>query len=401
MPFYYQHHGKAAPNKWVAFWRKVYNPLGFQKGYNFPLWFIFCGAALGFCASRTIYLNYDTTFKMDHLISGDWLHMSKGIIRTGTLVHLSAVVPIGFLLPLQFLPIVRYKAMLFHRITGYLLISLLLVGNAGAIIMCTRALGGSVDVQTLTGMLALMTTGSALLAYINIKRLQIDQHRAWMMRCWSYAFIIITLRIIQVPMMQLVGLTVAIYIPMDCETIDFSNSKNGDNLAAKFYPACEIDHDSVIGVLADFTPQPHADGLFPLHQIGAAIRASFGPAAFLAIAIHAILIELYLHLTQAESARLKRVSYERQKARGWKRPGDASWLTRETWGDMEPFDYTKQPENKDTTPKNVNQDGDESELNDTGEAHALRPLVNQSGAGQTTAALENQPYDPHTWYRQG
>jgi hypothetical protein len=25
------------PNKFVAFWQKIYRPLGFQKGYNFPL----------------------------------------------------------------------------------------------------------------------------------------------------------------------------------------------------------------------------------------------------------------------------------------------------------------------------------------------------------------------------
>jgi hypothetical protein len=339
MPFYYEHHGKEAPNMFVRFWRKVYNPLGFKKGYNFPLWFIFCGAALGFCASRAMFLNYDHAFKEGRIISGEWLHLSHGLMRVGALLHLAAVIPIGFMLPLQFLPIVRYKFILAHRVMGYILIILLLLGNVGAIIMAPQALGGSIDVQTMIGVLAIMTTGSALLAYINIKRLQIDQHRAWMIRCWAYAFIIITQRIIQVPVMTIISARGGTYVPMSCETIDYINQQLGENMAAHFFPGCAEDPKAVMGVLANINAGEDAEGLPLLHEIGASIRCAFGPSVFLAIAIHAILVEIYLHLTGAEAARLKRVSYEKQKAKGWSRPGDASWLTKEIWGDMEPFDY--------------------------------------------------------------
>ncbi|VUC22223.1 unnamed protein product [Clonostachys rosea] len=341
MPFYYKHHGKEAPNQWVAFWRKVYNPIGFQKGYNFPLWFIFCGAALGFCASRVMYFDYDNQFKKANQLTGNWFYMSHGFIRIGTIMHLAAVIPTGFLVPLQFLPIVRYKAMLAHRIMGYLLIVLLVVGNVGAIIMVPRSMGGSLDIQTMVGMLAIMTTGAALLAYINIKRLQIDQHRAWMMRCWSYAFAIITLRLVQAPIMIIASLVGQAHVPMGCEIINVVNEKNGPNLAAHFFPACEDDPSAFVSVKVNYYATAGADRIKPLHEITAAIHCAFGPAAFLALAIHTICIELYLHLTQAEAARLKRVSYERQKAKGWKNPGDASWLTKETWGDMEAFDYEK------------------------------------------------------------
>ena len=34
--------------------------------------------------------------------------------------------------------------------------------------------------------MVISTTIAYVLAWINIKRLQIDQHRAWMMRAWSY-----------------------------------------------------------------------------------------------------------------------------------------------------------------------------------------------------------------------
>lgn len=41
------------------------------------------------------------------------------------------------------------------------------------------------------GVLAISSLGSAVLAYYNIKVLQIDQHRAWMLRAWTYAASII------------------------------------------------------------------------------------------------------------------------------------------------------------------------------------------------------------------
>ena len=41
-------------------------------------------------------------------------------------------------------------------------------------------------IRTYVGTLVISTTVAYILAYINIKRLQIDQHRAWMIRAWAY-----------------------------------------------------------------------------------------------------------------------------------------------------------------------------------------------------------------------
>lgn len=49
-------------NGFVAAMRKVYNPIGFSKGYNAVLWFIFDGALLGFILARMMYFNYWGTF---------------------------------------------------------------------------------------------------------------------------------------------------------------------------------------------------------------------------------------------------------------------------------------------------------------------------------------------------
>lgn len=41
----------------VGFWRSIYRPLGFSKGYNFPLFVILVGALMGFTLARFSYLN--------------------------------------------------------------------------------------------------------------------------------------------------------------------------------------------------------------------------------------------------------------------------------------------------------------------------------------------------------
>lgn len=61
-----------------------------------------------------------------------------------------------------------------------------LVGTAGAYMIANKALGGGLDVQTGMGFLGIAFVGSLAMAYINIKRLQIEQHRAWMLRAWFY-----------------------------------------------------------------------------------------------------------------------------------------------------------------------------------------------------------------------
>ena len=64
---------------------------------------------------------------------------------------------------------------------------------------------------------------------------------------------------------------------------------------------------------------------------------------WLGIFLHAVGVELYLNLTPAESERLRMVSYEKQKERGFKHPGSAG-LTVDRWGDApawHPYQYER------------------------------------------------------------
>lgn len=255
------------------------------------------------------------------------------------LMHLAAVIPIGFLLPWQFLPVIRHKFLIFHRINGYLLILFLLFCCTGAILVGPGALGGTIETRFLIGVLTITTVGSALMAWINIKRLQIDQHRAWMLRCWAYAFNIISLRLIQMAAFPIISRMASFHSAMTCSRIDSAFSLIQPGMAVLFYPECEGNMGAYIAVLADMYPEPTAEGIPRLDRIAAAAQCTFALSGFVALLLHAFVVEVYLHLTPAEGDRLKRISYERQLERGWKVPGDASWLTKETWGDCEPFDY--------------------------------------------------------------
>ena len=60
------------------------------------------------------------------------------------------------------------------------------MSTAGVIILARNAVGGWIEVQTGVGVLSIAFVGSLALAWYNVKRLQIEQHRAWMLRAWFY-----------------------------------------------------------------------------------------------------------------------------------------------------------------------------------------------------------------------
>ena len=87
------------------------------------------------------------------------------------------------------MPVIRHKVLIFHRINGYLIVLLVPVSSAGVLVFLRHAFGGDVSTQTASGLMIIMTTLALAAAIYNIKRLQIDQHRAMMLRVWAYVSI--------------------------------------------------------------------------------------------------------------------------------------------------------------------------------------------------------------------
>ncbi|KAK3678118.1 hypothetical protein LTR78_002213 [Recurvomyces mirabilis] len=317
-------------NAFVRFMRKAYNPIGFKKGYNFILFFIFAGALFGFCLAKIQSLNVNG-YWMNHNAPGEsfWFGPDNRFYNIMIHIHLCTCIPAGLLGVWQFVPVIRYKALIFHRINGYIVILLLLVSNVGAVGVARRAFGGSLATQVFVGVLALLTTTSIFLAWWNIKVLQIDQHRAWMLRLFVYLGTIVTIRLITIVIAAVLSQGskyFTYFMVMECQKIA---SMAGPELLQS-YPTCITNPYGLTIVRANFTAPVN------VAEVAAALALPFGVSCWLALTLHVIGIELYLRLTPVEGERLRRVSYERQLERGLEPAGSAG-LVVERLGDAEPW----------------------------------------------------------------
>lgn len=289
----------------------------------------------GFTLSRFSFLNIGGSAASSYKSSsapGEWYNYSQGHYRIGITLHLVTIIPAGFLAVFQFVPVIRHKLLIFHRINGYLIVVLAMLGNVGALMIARRAFGGGLDVQSAVGTLVILTTIGIGMAYYNIKRLQIDQHRAWMLRTWFYFGTIITTRIIMITSATVISILKNYYTARSCGELAYWYNPNTDltNLSPFFlsmYPDCaNATLTTYVAVNANMNGGPE--------NIGAALGVSFGMGLWLSIILHALGVEIYLALTPAEGERLRNVSYERQLEAGYEHPGSAG-LTVDRWGDAE------------------------------------------------------------------
>ena len=298
---------------------------------------------LGFTLARLPYLNIGGSASSSYangVMPGEWYWQRAGIYRIGITVHLSAILPAGFLMIWQFVPVIRHKFLLFHRINGYLIVLLVLVSNVSALLIARRAYGGGLDTQAGIGTLVILTTTSIGLAYYNIKRLQIEQHRAWMLRAMFYLGTIITMRLIMIISALIVGKINSYNTTMSCSEIEFNYPGNVTK-SRELYPQC--DSPGPDPATSDLVVVHATFGNGQMEQIKASLNISFGMAIWVALVLHLIGVEIYLALTPRESNRLRQVSYEKQMERGWANPGSAG-LTSDRWGDADKWMPAKEIE---------------------------------------------------------
>ncbi|CUA71355.1 putative MFS-type transporter PB1E7,08c [Schizosaccharomyces pombe 972h-] [Rhizoctonia solani] len=292
---------------------RLFQALGFKKGYNFVLWFIFGGAMVGFALARYMYLNPSIMIK--GIAPGEGYWFQRGVYHAGILVHVATTLTAGVIAVTQFVPIIRYKAIIVHRTLGYVALFLLVIGTGSAFAIMRRSFGGDLSIQSAVIVLGTMTLVSAFLAWINIKRLQIDQHRKWMLRTWFYAASIITVRIVMIIMAQIISSIGQYHTLWNCGEVLYALDNNSTQLT-EFYPMCTGGAQALEQILVP-VPAVWTIGL----TIGSTLRASFGSAVWTGFFIHAVGVEIYIHLTPGEAARLRKVSYQRQLEAGMSRPG--------------------------------------------------------------------------------
>ncbi|RYC56464.1 hypothetical protein CHU98_g9747 [Xylaria longipes] len=278
--------------------RKIYNAIGFTQGYNFVLWFIFLETLLGFAIARLQFLDIygvlcsaTVKSKFNHAAPGECFHLLQKPYTIGMIVHLAGILPAAILTGIQFTPVIRRKFPTLHRVNGYVVMVLSVVSMAGVFVMAPRAFGGGLDAQAVLGALAL---GSLFMAVISIKRRQIGQHRAWMLRAWFWAGSVITGRIINILAVKLYKSP--LYYAMPCDKIDSMLQ----NRTLELYPQCETFYSGEnlqqnVVVRGDFN---HPTSVV---EVAAALDAAFGMAYFISFLLHIFGVEIY-----SEARRLNR-----------------------------------------------------------------------------------------------
>ena len=267
----------------------------------------------------------------------------------------------------QFTPAVRYKAILYHRIAGYVAVALAVVSIFSAFVIADRAFGGDMITQTFVGFLGVISLVAFAMAIYNIRRKQIEQHRMWMLRAWFWISSIISLRIIMIIMASIISAPSyragnALYANFPCPQLMWTLAQYNSTLAAlspdqqtaflgDMYPTCRgaaaNDIMAVAPVVADMNNSAE--------NVAAAFHLTFGTAGILALILHAVGVEIYLRLTPRETERLRQVSYQKQLEAGLRNPGSAG-LVPERFGDAEPYKPPPQRE----APKADKPDGSRS-----------------------------------------
>ncbi|KAF2642175.1 hypothetical protein P280DRAFT_449706 [Massarina eburnea CBS 473.64] len=323
-------------NPFNAFARHIYNPLGFSKAYNFLLWFIFAGALFGFSLARMMYLNFNIF--CGHSTGGNsaapgecYYYRNFDFYKTGIYLHLVGILFSSLLAVFQFTPFIRHKAIILHRIGGYAALLLWIVATVGAFMIARRAFGGGLDVQAWIGIVGFGSTISFSISYYNIKRLQMEQHRAWMLRGWFYAGSIITTRFILIASASVISNLQSFYTVWPCAKILFVFN-NAATPVLRNYPTC-ASYINGTNPWQEAVVHANMNSGLPT-EAGAALNMSFGMALWVALAMHAVGVEVYLHLTPKEAERLRNVSYQRQLEAGMRNPGSAG-LTGDRLGDSE------------------------------------------------------------------
>ncbi|KAH7071730.1 hypothetical protein FB567DRAFT_455284 [Paraphoma chrysanthemicola] len=319
---------------------KIHKVVGFEKRYNFALWFIFAGALFGFTLARFMYLDFRKNFCPKGVGNGGnsaapgecYYYLNFDRYKIGILLHLAGILPASVLVVMQFTPYIRHRWIIVHRISGYCAILLYTVSLVGALMIARRAFGGGLDVQVWVGFVGIGVLVCFIISYSNIKRLQIEQHRAWMLRGWFYAGAIITSRLVMIIATSVISSVGGYYQVWSCAKIEATLSD--PSLLLSKYAACEAyvngtEANAVAVVEANLSGETAVNA-------GAGLGVSFGMALWLAVAVHAVGVEVYLHLTPREAQRLRQVSYQRQLEAGMRCPG-SSGLTTDRLGDAEPW----------------------------------------------------------------
>ncbi|KAI1100901.1 hypothetical protein F4804DRAFT_344378 [Jackrogersella minutella] len=289
---------KPSANVLAATAGKIYRSVGFSKASNFWLWLLCAGMMTAFAGTRLKYLDLYGTFcgsatpgGRDLASPGECLYyLMPGWYQIGIMAHLASILPASLLACIQFIPVVRRKALRLHRVIGWAAVVLSIPGTITSVMISPRAMGGGLDTISMVCLLAIMFPTALYFGCINAKRHKIAEHRAWMLRAWVYGGSIVTMRILMIIFVMIISGVGGYYYPEPCDKINYLLKSQEATLAR--YPDCASffsgeDPEKHIAVLATVFTKDRV-------HTAAVLNLVFGTSGWTAIFLNTFFVELYL-----------------------------------------------------------------------------------------------------------
>jgi hypothetical protein len=202
-----------------------------------------------------------------------------------------------------------------------------------------HAFGGTITTVAFAIVLAALCTFGIYKSWTSIRRLEIDQHRVWVLRTWSYAGSVcipsrpimselaLTIKILSLRVFILIFLIVTSIISPDyksvitCAEIEslhhlkYNKENLQEQLALMYqrYPACVNSTASAIDIYVVVDAKTESYGNHP-EEVTVLLNLIFGACGFVGLIVNILAVESYLNSTRDEDERLKRISSARRKA---------------------------------------------------------------------------------------
>jgi len=264
--------------------------LGFGERFSLLFFFVFGGALFSFCFARVLMMI--PAHVKTVTVPGEWYWYRQKLFKPCIFIHIYLTIIAGIFAIFQFIPMIRRRKIILHRINGYFVLSNLIPGTIAGSIVARRAYGGELNSQSAFYTVGSMIVFAAYMGLSNVRRTR--KHRKWMLRTVAYTSSAITARILAIIIRTIISVSGSYYAVWTCDEISFLlNSTSG---TASLFPACEPN--------AGTDPrQVHVAVHASIHEdrinFGSTMRVSFGMALWTAILIHTICVEIYIRGTES------------------------------------------------------------------------------------------------------
>ncbi|KAG8730695.1 hypothetical protein FRC12_020121 [Ceratobasidium sp. 428] len=243
-------------------------------------------------------------------IRGEYFNFRIPLNKAFFWTHLAAAIPGGLLAAIQFVPRIRARAINLHRNVGKVVNVLSFVSTLAGWGMARVSLGGDLSTTSCVYLLGVLVLWSVVKSWVAIRRLQLDEHRTWIIRAWSYQAMILTDRVVITALIIYVSMVGGYYSTFSCDEVAYI--LNNQDLYMRDFPQCQANWPGspVTHVSIEANPED-GTGL----GLNASPRVAFGASLWISLLIHVIGAEYYLYRTKDESERLREVSIKRQNLR--------------------------------------------------------------------------------------